>query len=72
MIEARKIMFDNFCELPSDYYDNIKKYAIEMGLNFTDDEIKSRSIEIQNMYDSSDCVARTQHQLQNRVLQSSW
>ena len=52
MIEARKIMFDNFCELPADYYDNIKKYAIEMGLNFTDDEIKSRSIEIQNMYES--------------------
>ena len=52
MIEARKIMFGNFCELPADYYDNIKKYAIEMGLNFTDDEIKSRSIEIQNMYES--------------------
>ena len=51
MIEARKIMFDNFCELPADYYGNIKKYAIEMGLNFTDDEIKSRSIEIQNMYE---------------------
>ena len=52
MIEARKIMFDNFCELPADYYGNIKKYAIEMGLNFTDDEIQSRSIEIQNMYES--------------------
>jgi DNA replication protein DnaC len=52
MNEPKILNLGNFCDLPADYYDGIKKMSVEMGLELTDDEIKTKSIGIQNMYES--------------------
>jgi DNA replication protein DnaC len=51
MNEIKKLNSEYICDIPAGYYDNIKKLSKEMGIDFTEEEIKTESINIQNMYE---------------------